>query len=110
MKKIFILSFIALSIASCGENSEKKSQTSTTEKKSEDNLSTEIVLNSNDTMKFDQNMLLVEGGKTITLTLNHTGKFGKRGMGHNFVLLKADVDVSDFAQRAASAMKTEYIP
>jgi len=40
MKKIFILSFIALSIASCGENSEKKSQTSTTEKKSEDNLST----------------------------------------------------------------------
>ena len=110
MKKIFILSFVALSIASCGENSEKKSQTSTTEKKSEDNLSTEIVLNSNDTMKFDQNMLLVEGGKTITLTLNHTGKFGKRGMGHNFVLLKADVDVSDFAQRAASAMKTEYIP
>ena len=110
MKKIFLIPLVFLILTSCGENSGKKSQTPTSEKKSDETLSSKIVLNSNDTMKFDQNMLLVEAGKTITLTLNHTGKFGKRGMGHNFVLLKADVDVSDFAQRAASAMKTEYIP
>ena len=110
MKKILLIPLVLLIFTSCGENSGKKSQTPTSEKKSEETLSSKIVLNSNDTMKFDQNMLLVEAGKTITLTLNHTGKFGKRGMGHNFVLLKADVDVSDFAQRAASAMKTEYIP
>ncbi len=110
MKKIFLIPLAFFILTSCGENSGKKSQTPTSEKKSDDTLSSKIVLNSNDTMKFDQNMLLVEAGKTITLTLNHTGKFGKRGMGHNFVLLKADVDVSDFAQRAASAMKTEYIP
>ena len=110
MKKILLIPLVFLIFTSCGENSGKKSQTPTSEKKSEETLSSKIVLNSNDTMKFDQNMLLVEAGKTITLTLNHTGKFGKRGMGHNFVLLKADVDVSDFAQRAASAMKTEYIP
>ena len=110
MKKIFLISLAFFISTSCGENSGKKSQTPTSEKKSDETLSSKIVLNSNDTMKFDQNMLLVEAGKTITLTLNHTGKFGKRGMGHNFVLLKADVDVSDFAQRAASAMKTEYIP
>ena len=110
MKKILLIPLVFLIFTSCGENSGKKSQTPTSEKKSEETLSSKIVLNSNDTMKFDQNMLLVEAGKTITLTLNHKGKFGKRGMGHNFVLLKADVDVSDFAQRAASAMKTEYIP
>ena len=110
MKKIFLVPLVFFIFTSCGENSGKKSQTPTSEKKSDETLSSKIVLNSNDTMKFDQNMLLVEAGKTITLTLNHTGKFGKRGMGHNFVLLKADVDVSDFAQRAASAMKTEYIP
>ena len=110
MKKIFLFSLVFFIFTSCGENNGKKSETPTSEKKSDDTLSSKIVLNSNDTMKFDQNMLLVEAGKTITLTLNHTGKFGKRGMGHNFVLLKADVDVSDFAQRAASAMKTEYIP
>lgn len=110
MKKIFLIPLVFFILTSCGENSGKKSQTPTSEKKSDETLSSKIVLNSNDTMKFDQNMLLVEAGKTITLTLNHTGKFGKRGMGHNFVLLKADVDVSDFAQRAASAMKTEYIP
>ena len=105
MKKIFLIPLVFFIFTSCGENSGKKSQTPTSEKKSEETLSSKIVLNSNDTMKFDQNMLLVKAGKTITLTLNHTGKFGKRGMGHNFVLLKADVDVSDFAQRAASAMK-----
>ncbi len=89
MKKIFLIPLAFLIFTSCGENNGKKSETPTSEKKSDDTLSSKIVLNSNDTMKFDQNMLLVEAGKTITLTLNHTGKFGKRGMGHNFVLLKA---------------------
>jgi azurin len=61
-------------------------------------------------MKFDQNMLLVQAGKEITITLNHNGKLNKSIMGHNFVLLKEGVDVSSFAQKAVSARKTEYIP
>ena len=61
-------------------------------------------------MKFDQNILLVQAGKKITLTLNHTGKFDKSVMGHNFVLLKDGVDVSAFAQKASSARNSEYIP
>ena len=48
----------------------------------------EIVLNSDDLMRFDKNMLLVQSGQKITLTLNHTGKMDKSIMGHNFVLLK----------------------
>jgi azurin len=61
-------------------------------------------------MKFDKNILLIPAGKKITLTLNHNGKFPKVGMGHNFVLLKADTNVSEFAEKAAMARKTDYIP
>ena len=110
MRKLLIVYLISSLIVGCAENNTKKSDNSTNTKKSDDKFQTEIVLNSNDTMKFDQNMLLVKAGSTITLTLNHTGKFGKRGMGHNFVLLKSEVDVPQFALKAAQAYNTEYIP
>ena len=73
-------------------------------------LETNIVLNSDDRMKFDRETLSVPSGKEITLTLNHNGKFNKQVMGHNFVLLKDGVDVSMFAQKASSSRATEYIP
>ncbi len=70
----------------------------------------EIILNSDDLMRFDKNMLLVQSGQKITLTLNHTGKMDKSIMGHNFVLLKKDVDVIAFAEKAVLAKNNEYIP
>lgn len=69
-----------------------------------------IILNSDDLMRFDKNMLLVQSGQKITLTLNHIGKMDKLIMGHNFVLLKKDVDVMAFAEKAVLAKKNEYIP
>tara|TARA_B100000427_G_scaffold101636_1_gene83825 strand:- start:1023 stop:1430 length:408 start_codon:yes stop_codon:yes gene_type:complete len=69
-----------------------------------------IILNSDDLMRFDKNMLLVQSGQKITLTLNHTGKMDKLIMGHNFVLLKKDVDVAAFAEKAVLAKNNEYIP
>ena len=69
-----------------------------------------IILNSDDLMRFDKNMLLVQSGQKITLTLNHTGKMDKLIMGHNFVLLKKDVDVAVFAEKAVLAKNNEYIP
>lgn len=69
-----------------------------------------IILNSDDLMRFDKNMLLVQSGQKITLTLNHTGKMDKSIMGHNFVLLKKDVDVIAFAEKAVLAKNNEYIP
>ena len=69
-----------------------------------------IILNSDDLMRFDKNMLLVQSGQKITLTLNHTGKMDKLIMGHNFVLLKKDVDVMAFAEKAVLAKNNEYIP
>ena len=111
MKKIIYFLLIVLVINACGNSkAPEKQKTSKSEQKSEDELSTNIIINSNDTMKFDKKILLVPAGKKITLTLNHTGKFPKVGMGHNFVLLKADTNVSEFAEKAAMARKTDYIP
>ena len=111
MKKIIYFLLIVLVINACGNSkASEKEKTNKTEQKSEGELSTNIIINSNDTMKFDKKILLVPAGKKITLTLNHTGKFPKVGMGHNFVLLKADTNVSEFAEKAAMARKTDYIP
>ena len=46
----------------------------------------------------------------VTLTLNHTGRFPAISMGHNFVLIKKDVDVDQYALRAAGARNNDYIP
>ena len=111
MKKIIYFLSIILLINACGNSkASEKEKTNKTEQKSEEELSSNIIINSNDTMKFDKKILLVPAGKKITLTLNHTGKFPKVGMGHNFVLLKADTNVSEFAEKAAMARKTDYIP
>ena len=70
-----------------------------------------IIINSDDfSMKFDKKEIIAFSGQKITLTLNHTGKLDKLVMGHNFVLLKKNVDVNEYALRAAGARNTEYIP
>ena len=47
---------------------------------------------------------------SVTLTLNHTGRFPVSSMGHNFVLLKKDIDINEYALSAAGARNSEYIP
>ena len=61
-------------------------------------------------MLFDKSLLKASAGEEITLVLNHTGQIAKEFMGHNFVLLKNDTDVDDFAQRAMLAKDTQFIP
>ena len=61
-------------------------------------------------MKFDKKVIRVNSNQKVTLKLNHTGKFPAISMGHNFVLIKKDVDVNEYALRAAGARNTEYIP
>ena len=81
----------------------------TTEEELETN-SNLLVLNSNDQMLFDKSVLKAKANEEVSLLLNHTGKIGKEFMGHNFVLLKNNVDVDDFAQAAMLAKENEYIP
>ena len=116
MKKINILLLLII-LVSCGGNRDSKKNKFEYKKieKKEDNLDKKsneavIILNSSDLMKFDQNELRVFEGQKITLTLNHTGKMSKEIMGHNFVLLKKETNLNDFAQRAMLARENEYIP
>ena len=73
-------------------------------------VSNTVTLNSNDQMKFDRKIIRVNSNEKVTLTLNHTGRFPVSSMGHNFVLLKKDIDVNEYALRAAGTRNTEYIP
>ena len=73
-------------------------------------MSNNVVLNSNDQMKFDKKIIRVNADQKVTLTLNHNGRFPASSMGHNFVLIKKDVDVNEYALRAAGARNSEYIP
>jgi azurin len=69
-----------------------------------------IELTGNDQMQFSTKALEVTAGDTVVLTLKHIGKLPKAAMGHNFVLLKSDAKVMDFAMAAGKAATTEYIP
>tara|TARA_B100000965_G_scaffold209991_1_gene175502 strand:- start:236 stop:694 length:459 start_codon:yes stop_codon:yes gene_type:complete len=73
-------------------------------------MSNNVILNSNDQMKFDKKIIRVNASQKVTLTLNHNGRFPASSMGHNFVLIKKDVDVNEYALRAAGARNSEYIP
>ena len=74
------------------------------------NVVTEVVLESNDQMKFNLSEIKVEAGTTVKLTLKHVGKLPKQAMGHNFVLLKKGVEMKDFAMTAMKARDNDYIP
>ncbi len=69
-----------------------------------------ILIKGSDAMQFDVKEIKVKAGQKIKLTLTHSGKLPKAAMGHNFVLLKAGVDIAAFAGKAGAARETEYIP
>jgi len=106
MKKLY---FLILLFVGC--NSPTKNNSSLNSK-NENKISKEISikLSSSDNMLFDKNIIYVNSRQKITLTLVHTGKLDKKIMGHNFVLLKKDVDVIDFATKAMIARDSDYIP
>ena len=70
----------------------------------------DVVVNSDDAMKFDVSEIKVKAGEEIKLTLNHTGKLAKDVMGHNFVVLAQGTDVQAFANAAIQAKANDYIP
>lgn len=106
MKRLYIL-FLLITL-SCGGNSTKTKVDSNNESSTPKEI--KIILSSNDNMLFDKQIIYASSRQKITLTLNHNGKLDKKIMGHNFVLLKAGVDVVDFATRALEARDNEYIP
>lgn len=120
MKKvIYLLAFVAISVASCTNSEKQTEETGTTATPVEETTSTTpeanasemlITLNAGDDMKFDLSEIKVKEGQTVKLTLTHTGKMAKTAMGHNFVLLAQGVALADFAGKAIAASSTDYIP
>ncbi len=69
-----------------------------------------ITVTGSDTMKFDITEITAAPGEALAVTFVNVGTMPKFSMGHNWVLLAADVDAGAFAMAAAQAVKTEYVP
>lgn len=72
--------------------------------------STKITIESSDLMKYNLSQIKVKSGQSVTLTLKHTGKMPVEAMGHNLVILQKGTDVAAFANLAARAKSTGYVP
>ncbi|MGH2623531.1 MAG: plastocyanin/azurin family copper-binding protein, partial [Sphingobacterium sp.] len=109
MKKLFFVPALALAIgiSSCGNNSEKKEESTSTETTPstetsapaetvpgiEDvTLSNSWAIEGNDQMQYNINLMRVKAGEPVEITLKNVGSMPKESMGHNFVLLKPGVD------------------
>lgn len=104
-------------LASCGNSNEKKEEekesfkiNKTVEAEEETEGISKILLTGNDQMRFNLKEIKVNAGDEVQLTLKHIGKLDVKVMGHNFVLLKPDVKINDFAQKAVDAKDNDYIP
>ena len=114
--KIRVLIILSLFVSSCNNTNSSKERFTYERTKEEpvviqnNMISNNVTLNSNDQMKFDKKIIKVNSNQKVTVTLNHTGRFPAASMGHNFVLVKNDVDINEYALRAAGARNSEYIP
>ena len=68
-----------------------------------------VALTGNDMMQYNAKEITVAAGRTVKLTLTHTGAMPASAMGHNFVLLKPGTDAMAFAAAGAAAQATDYI-
>lgn len=120
--KIIKIQLLAVLLASlmfnCGGKEEKKKEgfsyekSGTTDKKevkADDNVAN-IVITSNDLMQYNINEIKVKAGQKVKITLRHIGKLDINVMGHNVVILKQGVDLTEFAAKAATEKENKYIP
>ncbi|HEY8534879.1 MAG TPA: plastocyanin/azurin family copper-binding protein, partial [Vicinamibacterales bacterium] len=69
-----------------------------------------IEITGNDQMKFSVTRITAKPGETLTVRLKTVSALPKIAMAHNFVLLAAGTDAAAFANAAATASSTAYIP
>jgi azurin len=122
MKKVKSLVFAILLgslMFNCGGKEEKKKAGFTYERtnasevnspKESDNNMANIVLTANDVMQYNTNEIRAKAGQKVKLTLRHIGKLDINVMGHNVVILKQGVDLTEFAGKAATERENKYIP
>jgi azurin len=61
-------------------------------------------------MKFSVTEITAKRGERLSVTLVNLGTTPKFSMGHNWVLLAAGLDATQFVIAAAEAVTTEYVP
>lgn len=112
------LMIISLFFVACsGSSSQKDTQSGLTDSEkpvqdeeisANDGAINVVHLKSDDKMRFDKSEIRVQEGKIVKLTLEHTGEMPKTAMGHNFVLLKQGVVLSDFGNAAIKGEAPDY--
>jgi azurin len=70
----------------------------------------EIEITGGDTMKYSVTSIEARPGEDIKVVLTNIGTQPKEVMGHDWVLLKAGVDVAAFDAAALNSKDTGYIP
>ncbi len=69
-----------------------------------------IVINGDDTMRFDVTAFSVTTGEDVTILFKNIGKLPKEAMGHNLVVLQPGTDLAAFAMAAMTQKDNEYLP
>lgn len=116
IKYVLVSIFSCAILIGCGGKEEKKKEGFSYEKKKSEtkkadvNDPNDVVITSNDMMKYNKSEIKVKAGKKVKITLKHVGKLDKKVMGHNFVLLKKGVDLVAFGNKAVAFADNGYIP
>ena len=118
MKRLLLLAILVCSanlFIGCGgetkkEEPEVKIGAQKSEEKATDSNVVNVMLTGDDLMRYNKTEIRVKAGQKVRLTLRHIGQLDVKIMGHNFVLLKKDVDLVQFATKAATQVENNYIP
>ncbi|MCH7523965.1 MAG: azurin [Bacteroidetes bacterium] len=115
--KYLLLSFFTfMLVIACGGEEKKKEEPKKVKigvqkeiKKKDDNVAN-VVLTANDSMQYNKKEIKVKAGQKVRLTLRHIGRMNIDEMGHNFILLKMNVNADEFVAKAATEQANGYIP
>ena len=98
--KIVVIVFSMIFLISCSGESGKVEGIQTVE----------FNLTANDRMQYNLKSMVVKEGDIVKVNFENIGTMPKATMGHNFIVLKPDVDLASFAAKAMVAKENEYVP
>ncbi len=69
----------------------------------------EVTIRSNDAMRYDVTFFAVKPGEQITVIFSNAGRMPKAAMGHNWVLLKPETNLQEFALEGTLYGEPDFI-
>lgn len=96
MHRLLVLCAVLLSVVTASAQAPAPSRT--------------ITVTANDDMKFNLTEIIAKPGETLRIRLLAVGTAPRSAMAHNFVILNAGTNQLVFADAAAKAVGTDYIP